>query len=72
LNLSQFCELPSTISEEQALQLNLDLSTKSLKDIPVEIRADLEKYLAGQLMLNAVKSELISSLDALLQDLQTA
>lgn len=70
LNLNQFCELPDTISPEQAQELTQDLSTKSLIDIPKECRADVEKFLCDQLMLNAVQPELVSSLNALVKEIQ--
>jgi len=70
MNLNQFCELPDTISPEQAQELNQELSTKSLEDIPEKCRADVEKYLCDQLNLNAVKPELVALLDALVREIQ--
>jgi len=71
MNLKQFCELPDVISPEQAQELNRDLSSKQLQDIPVAYRSDVEKYLCDQLMLNAVEPKYIESLDALVKDIQS-
>lgn len=70
MNIEQFCKLPDEISTEQAKKLNKELASKSLTDIPKECRSEVESYLCTQLIMSAVESDLIESLDSLVKEIQ--
>ncbi|AIY66551.1 hypothetical protein [Pseudoalteromonas piratica] len=72
MNLKQFLALPEEhfIDAESATKLNLDLSTKTISDIPTEKRALVSEYLLNALNMNSVESNIKPALDNLLTELQ--
>ncbi len=72
MNLEQFLALPQKyeISAESVQNLNQDLSTKTINDIPVEKRALVNEYLVNTLNMNSVDTSVKDKLSSLLIELQ--
>ena len=70
MNFETFCNLPDEITADQAIELNKDLATKSLDDIPPEFRSEVENFLCTQLNCGGVQPELIPAIDALIEDIR--
>ena len=70
MNLEKFCKFPNEITADQAIELNKDLSTKSLDDIPPQCHSLVEEYLCSQLFNDGVRSELIPAIDELIEEIR--